>query len=140
MKNENSVFSLPLLDNLPDVDNNDQKNKCFSLLYVEPKNQCIQREIEAYPLETMFEIYKESIPNYNYNEFKSIVQDQLMSDRSDDDVVAYLLDTFGYTIFDFISEITRNRHKKIDYGDRLCKLINNNLYILFFIFILSCRS
>ncbi|KAF7284822.1 hypothetical protein GWI33_021579 [Rhynchophorus ferrugineus] len=119
MKNENPIFSLPLLDNLPDIENNDQRKNAFSLLYVEPKNQSNQKEIEAYPLETMFEIYKESIPNYNYNEFKSIVQDQLISDRSDDDVVAYLLDTFGYTIFDFISEIIKNRYKKIDYGDRL---------------------
>lgn len=115
----NPVFSVPLKDKFPEIQNkiDNQKKNEFSLLYIDPKNDS-QKHSESYSLQTMFEIYKDSIPNYNYEEFKSIVQDQLISNKSDDDVAAYLLDTFGCAIFDFISEIVRNRHNVIDYSSK----------------------
>ncbi|XP_050304437.1 activating signal cointegrator 1 complex subunit 3 [Anthonomus grandis grandis] len=114
VKELNPIFYIPLKEDLPSFENN--KNNSFSLLYTGESQAKSSRSDETYPLETMYEIYRASIPNYSYNEFKSIVEAELISSKSDDEVVAYLLDTFGCTVFDFISEIVRNRHKKIDYG------------------------
>ncbi|KAL1501849.1 hypothetical protein ABEB36_007098 [Hypothenemus hampei] len=63
----------------------------------------------------MFETNRDSLINYNYRQFKTIVEDQLNSSNSDDDVVAFLLDTFGYGLFDFITEIVKHRSQGINY-------------------------
>lgn len=115
------MLYVPLREELPEVEKNlEKKDKNdFSLLYAGDTKNRDPKAIESYPLETMFEVYKDSIPNYIYKEFHLIVEEQLTSARSDDEIVAYLLDTFGCSVFDFITEIVRNRHKRINYGSTL---------------------
>ncbi|CAG9769327.1 unnamed protein product [Ceutorhynchus assimilis] len=120
----NPLFYIPLGHKLPDNTNynkSDSKNE-FSLLYSGAK-----KDNEIYPLQAMFELNKNSFPSYTYEEFSAIIAEQLTSDRSDDEIVTYLLDIFGCTVFDFLGEIISNRHKNIDY--RATK-VNNNVKLV----------
>lgn len=110
----NPIYYIPLLEDLPQVEQLTKKSSKSDFTFLQPFQTSSSND--SYKLDMMFEIYKDAIPNYNYEEFKSIVREQLESDRNDDEVVAYLIDTFGCNLFDFISEIVRNRHKNIDYG------------------------
>lgn len=95
------------------------KKKDFSLLYIQPTEESLIRNFNtstSYPLHTMFECYKNNIPSYNYNEFKMIVLNELQANKSDQEVLEYYLETFGYEAIDFLTEIIRHRNKKIDYS------------------------
>lgn len=70
----------------------------------------------SYPLETMFECYKNSFPNYNYNEFKMIILNELQSTKSDEEILEYFLEIFGYEAIEFLTEIINHRNNRIDYG------------------------
>ncbi|XP_018561947.1 activating signal cointegrator 1 complex subunit 3 isoform X3 [Anoplophora glabripennis] len=121
-KSIDPIFYIPLKENLPEIDDlQKQKKKNFSLLYVHPKKPTpnTTNENEAYPLETMFECYRDVIPHYDYREFKAIIHTELNSNRSDDELMEYFLETFGYTAFDFLTEIIRHRNKKIEYGSAI---------------------
>lgn len=116
----NPLFYIPFKDNFPLLDDINSKNKKeFSLLYVQPKEEIpLTNQITSsgYPLQTMFECYNDSIPSYNYNEFKTIVMDTLHSSKSNDEILDYFLETFGYGAIEFLTEIIRHRNNKIDYS------------------------
>lgn len=109
----NPIYYIPLLEDLPQVEQLTKKSSKNDFTFLQPLQTSPSND--SYKLDTMFEIYKDAIPNYNYEEFKSIIREQVESDRNDDEAVAYLIDTFGCNLFDFITEIVRNR-KNIDYG------------------------
>ncbi|XP_066155619.1 activating signal cointegrator 1 complex subunit 3-like [Euwallacea fornicatus] len=117
LKPLNPIYYIPLQDDLSDIEKYLKKGEKinFSFLSVPDLHQ---NDVDgnSYDLETMFQIHEPSMLNYSYDAFRAIVREQLESDRSDDEVVAYLIDTFGCNVFDFITEIVRNRHKKINYG------------------------
>lgn len=68
-----------------------------------------------YPLETMFECYKDSFPNYNYNEFKMIVLNELQSMKNDQEILEYFVEIFGFEAIEFLTEIINHRNK-IEYA------------------------
>lgn len=116
------LFYIPFREHFPELDilleKHHQKNG-ISFLYVEPKegqNRSNKNDVFIYPLETMFECYKDAFPNYEYEDFKVIVKTELNSMKSDDEVMEYFIETFGYGAIDFLQELIRNRRKKIDYG------------------------
>ncbi|ENN76138.1 hypothetical protein YQE_07311, partial [Dendroctonus ponderosae] len=115
----NPLFYVPLRESLPEIEkylsrtdsSSSRRRRSFSLLYTdEPK------EAQNYPLEATFNVYKASIPNYTYDQFRRIVEEELASGQGDDEAVAYFLDTFGCAVFEFVSEIVRNRHGRIDFS------------------------
>ncbi|KAJ8984827.1 hypothetical protein NQ317_013026 [Molorchus minor] len=121
----NPIFYIPLKDDFHELDKalQESQKSDFSLLYVKPRddshNNVINNESQAYPLETMFECYKDVMPNYDYREFKSIIHMELNSSRSNDELMEYFLETFGYSAFDFLTEIIKHRQKKIDYSSAI---------------------
>ncbi|KAJ8934565.1 hypothetical protein NQ318_017264 [Aromia moschata] len=80
------IFYIPLKEDFQELDKTlkkAQKND-FSLLYVKPKEEPINNILsdeQAYPLETMFECYKDVMPNYDYREFKTIIHTELNSSQ-----------------------------------------------------------
>lgn len=119
---KNPMLYIPLRDEFPELDRilEKQPKNQFSFLYVKPKEEIqstpeVVHYSDGYALETMFDCYRDSIPHYTYDEFKNIVQRELNSIKSDDEVMGSLLETFGYDVFDFLNEIIRHRYKKIDY-------------------------
>lgn len=115
------VFYIPFKDDFPILDSLTKKNlkRDFSLLYIPPKEETVVSKgstSTSYPLQTMFDCYKESILSYNYNEFKTIVLNELQLNKSDQESLEYFLETFGYEAFDFLTEIIRHRHNSIDYS------------------------
>lgn len=114
----NSLFYIPLKDHFPILDNLAAKNqKGISLLYVQPKEEPSYKidNSSLYPLETMFECYKDSIPSYNFNEFQTILLNELQSTKNDQEILENLLETFGYEAIDFLTEIIRHRNN-IEYS------------------------
>lgn len=108
----NPLFYVPLRESLPEIQSPGSRQKSFSLLYThEPAG-----EAQTYPLEVMFNLHKAAIPNYTYEQFRRIVEEELASGRDSDQMVAYFLDTFGCALFDFVSEVVRNRHGRIDFS------------------------
>lgn len=115
----NPLFYVPLKEDIPELDDlQKHKKNDFSLLYVHPKKASSNgtTSSEAYQLETMFECYRDVIPHYDYREFKAIIHTELNSNRSDDELMEYFLETFGYMAIDFLTEIIKHRNKKIEYG------------------------
>lgn len=113
-----ALFYIPLKDDFPIFDNLAAKNqKDISLLYVQPKQITTYKNENStlYPLQTMFECYKDSIPSYNYNEFKTIMLNELQSAKSDQEILEYFLEIFGYEAIDFLTEIIRHRNN-IEYS------------------------
>ncbi|KAJ8967760.1 hypothetical protein NQ314_002643 [Rhamnusium bicolor] len=114
------IFYIPLKEDFPELDKTFEKSQKndFSLLYIKPKERPMEtaNEDSGYPLEAMFEFYKDVISSYDYREFKAIIYTELNSSRSNDELMEYFLDTFGYAAFDFLTEIIRFRTKKIDYS------------------------
>lgn len=121
-------FYVPLQETLSQLDKiPGRKEDQFSLLYVKPTSE---KKSEKYPLEAMFECYKPSIPNYDFHQFRSIVQNVINSDYNDDELLEYFIETFGCEAFDFLSEIVKHRNKKIDYGS---SFDGKNCYIMLLI-------
>ncbi|XP_072381205.1 activating signal cointegrator 1 complex subunit 3-like isoform X2 [Diabrotica undecimpunctata] len=124
IKTINPIFYIPLKEELPELDKTLEKTKKsqkdnFSLLYVKPKETEQNRSSnETYPLETMFECYGQSITGYDYRDFKTIVHTELNSSKSNDEVMEYFLETFGYGSIDLLTEIIRHRNGKIDYSSQ----------------------
>ncbi|KAJ8917587.1 hypothetical protein NQ315_000070 [Exocentrus adspersus] len=116
------MFYIPLREDFPELDNLEkQKTNNLSFLYVHPKKSTTDDvpSNEAYPLQTMFECYKDVIPHYDYREFKAIIHTELNSNRSNDELMEYFLETFGYAAFDFLTEIIKHRNQKIEYSSVL---------------------
>ncbi|XP_056637201.1 activating signal cointegrator 1 complex subunit 3-like isoform X1 [Diorhabda sublineata] len=116
------LFYIPLKEDFPEIDRfleKPQKDN-FSLLYIKPKetNQHVVND-NGYPLETMFQCYGQSITGYDYRDFKGIVHTELNSNKTNDEVMEYFLETFGYESFDFLTEIIKHRYEKIDYTSQL---------------------
>lgn len=112
------LFYIPLKDDFPILNNLvAKKQKDISLLYVQPVEKTVPKyeNNKSYPLQTMFECYKDSIPSYNYNEFKTIILNELQSVKSDEEIMDYFLETFGYGAIDFLAEVIRHRNK-IEYS------------------------
>lgn len=115
------LFYIPFKDDFPALDKLKKRNQknSFSLLYVQPKEETIKTNCDTnllYPLQTMFECYKDSIPGYNYSEFKTIILNEFQSTKSDEQIMDSFLETFGYGAIEFLSEIIRHRHNRIDYS------------------------
>lgn len=114
-----TLFYIPFKDNFPELDRLALKNqnKNISLLYTYPKEEILTKSENSigYPLQTLFECYKDSFPTYIYNEFEIIVQNELNSNRTDQEVLESFLETFGYEPIEFLSEVIKNRNK-IDYN------------------------
>ncbi|CAG9864266.1 unnamed protein product, partial [Phyllotreta striolata] len=116
-----TIFYLPFNEDFPELNGlADNKSKDeFSLLYVKPTEKPPSKvENGAYPLETMFECYGQSIPGYEFNDFKTIVRNELESTKTNDEIMNYFLETFGYDAIEFLTALIENRGKKIDYGSQ----------------------
>lgn len=115
-----TLYYVPLKDNFPVLDSLEKRSnsKDISLLYVYPmvKSTNKNESTSVYPLETMFECYKDSFPNYNYNEFKMIVLNELQSMKNDQEVLEYFVEIFGFEAIEFLTEIISHRNNKIDYA------------------------
>lgn len=114
------LYYVPLKDSFPLLDSLEQRNnnKDISLLYVYPavKTTNIIETTSSYPLETMFECYKDNFPSYSYDEFKMIILNELQSSKSDQEILEYFLEIFGYETIEFLTEIINHRNNRIDYG------------------------
>lgn len=113
-----TLFYIPFKDEFPVLDSLAKKNlnKDISLLYTYPKEEIVRSENStSYPLETLFECYKDSFPTYNYSEFKMIVLNELQSVKSDEEVLECFLETFGFEPIEFLSEVIKHRNT-IDYS------------------------
>nr|XP_023023600.1 uncharacterized protein LOC111511815 [Leptinotarsa decemlineata] len=85
-KSLDPVFYIPLKEQFPELDKTleQSRRENFSFLYVKPREQNSKSSSggdPAYPLETMFECYKDLIPSYNYQDFKAIIHTELNSGR-----------------------------------------------------------
>nr|CAH7750403.1 unnamed protein product [Callosobruchus chinensis] len=126
MKALNPLYYVPLRDEfteLEDMLKKSQKND-ISFLYVKPpetitsSNGVPSRTTnKVFHLEELFNCYSELIPHYSYEEFKTIVHRELNSNKNDNEVMDYFLETFGCLAFDFLNEIVRHRDSKISYYD-----------------------
>lgn len=114
-----TFFYIPFKDNFPELDRLALKNqnKDISLLFTYPKEEVVTKSENSigYPLQTLFECYRDSFPTYNYNEFEIIVLNELHSNKIDQEVLESFLETFGYEPIEFLSEIIKNRNK-IEYS------------------------
>lgn len=114
-----TLFYIPFKDNFPELDRLALKNrnKDISLLYTYPKEEIGIKSGNSigYPLQTLFECYRDSFPTYNYNEFEIIILNELHSNKIDQEVLESFLETFGYEPIEFLSEIIKNRNN-IDFS------------------------
>lgn len=114
------MFYIPFEEDSSLLDKLEKRNQQndFSLLYVEPKDDTNNRNDTnyIYPLHTMFECYKDSIPSYSYSEFKMLILNELESTKSDQEIMECFVEIFGYESIDFLTEIIRHRNGRIDYN------------------------
>lgn len=114
-----TLFYIPFKDNFPELEwlSFKNQNRNISLLYKYPKEEIVTRNENStgYPLQTLFECYKDSFSTYNYSEFEIIVLNELQSNKTDEEVLESFLETFGYEPIEFLSEIIKNRNT-IDYS------------------------
>lgn len=122
MKITDPIFYIPLKEEFPELDKYFEKQQDnFSLLYVKPKivDAKSRHEDNGYSLETMFECYRQSISGYDYRDFKTIVHNELNSNKTNDEIMDYFLETFGYGAIDFLTELIEHRYKKINYNSQI---------------------